>query len=342
VHAAFHPGPYSLSPVAETGERFTDLSPYVAAINNGGGVAFQASLQEGGSGVYVSDGNTIATIVESGDGLLREVCSHPDLNSDRAACFYGELDSGDRAVLLARDGTTIILAGSAGPLGPTMNEAGAVAFRAENGTFGDGILRGADGHVASIAACGTRFKQFHGLPVIDDTGSVTFRADLASGGEGIYVGDAECVRTIVETGDTFTSLGLFPIRNSAGFVAFCASLQAGRSGVFVAVEGEVETVVDTSGPFESVRGVLLDAAGRIVFYATPRGGTLGVFSGPDPVAGRLLAVGSPLLGSTVAELALNPVSINDAGQLAIRVALTDRRQLVLRADPGSETVMGTD
>jgi hypothetical protein len=38
-------------------------------------------------------------------------------------------------------------------------------------------------------------------------------------------------------------------------------------------------------------------------------------------------------GSTVAELASNPVSVNAVGQVAIRVRLTDGRQLILRADP---------
>ncbi len=38
-------------------------------------------------------------------------------------------------------------------------------------------------------------------------------------------------------------------------------------------------------------------------------------------------------GSTVVDLALNPVSINAVGQLAIRVTLADGRQFVLRADP---------
>jgi len=44
-------------------------------------------------------------------------------------------------------------------------------------------------------------------------------------------------------------------------------------------------------------------------------------------------VGGTLCDSTVAGFALNPVSINSAGQLAIRVMLEGGRQLILRADP---------
>ncbi len=71
----------------------------------------------------------------------------------------------------------------------------------------------------------------------------------------------------------------------------------------------------------------------MVRIATPRGGSLGLFAGPEPEADRILAVGDPLFGSTVADLASNPVSVNAAGQVAVRARLADGRQLVLRADP---------
>ncbi len=96
------------------------------------------------------------------------------------------------------------------------------------------------------------------------------------------------------------------------------------------------TAVDTSSPFASFRGVLLNKKGTIVFYATPRGGELGVFTGPDPQSDRLIAIGASLFGSTVVDFALNPVAINDAGQIAIRVKLADERQFVLKADPVPE------
>src|SRR5690606_11011916 len=73
--------------------------------------------------------------------------------------------------------------------------------------------------------------------------------------------------------------------------------------------------------------------GRVIFYATPRGGRLGIYAGPEPAADRVLAVGEPLLGSAVTGFALNPVSINGAGQLAVRVQPADGPQAVLRADP---------
>ena len=326
-------GSYTLKIIAETGERFADFAPYAASINDDGVVAFQATLRGGGSGVYAGEGGPITVIADSATDPFSEVSSHPDITRDGLSCFYADLGSESRGVFLVRNGEIVTVADSAGPLGPTMNQAGTVAFRADPRTGGSGVFTGSGGSVTTIAETGSRFSRFHGLPVIGGAEEVTFRADLKSGGGGIYVADDVRVASVVETGDVFSGLGLFPSANDAGTVAFCADLREGGSGVFTAATGRITTVLDTSGPFESFRGVLLNNEGRVVFYATPRGGTLGVFFGPDPVGDQLLSLGSPLFGSTVIDLALNPVSINDAGQIAMRVGLEDERQLILRADP---------
>ncbi len=99
---------------------------------------------------------------------------------------------------------------------------------------------------------------------------------------------------------------------------FCATLQRGGSGVLTASAGEIATVIDTSSRFESFRGILLNNAGRMIFYATPTDGALGVFSGRDPERDCLLQLGASHFGSTVVDFALNPVWINDLGQVAIR------------------------
>ena len=324
---------YTLSTIAETGEQFSDFAPYVASIDDRGVVAFQATLQDGGSGVFTGDGGPITVIADSSTGLFREVSSHPDLDGRGSVCFYADLEAGHQAVFLVRNGEIATIADSAGPLGPTMNEAGAIAFRAPIAGGGSGVFASRGGAVTTIADTTGAFSGFQGLPVIDGNGSVTFRADLEGGGEGVYVSDGKYVTAVDETGSRFSSLGFFPCANDGGTVAFCADLHAGGSGVFTATEGEITTIMDTTGPFESFRGVLLDSEGRLVFYATPRGGELGIFTGHDPVEDCLLAVGLPLFGSTVADFALNPVSINDVGRLAIRVELSDERQFIFRADP---------
>ena len=264
---------------------------------------------------------------------MADVCSHPDLNRDGSACFYATLRSGARALVLVRGGQVLTIAENAGPLGPTMNDSGIVAFRAESEVRAAASSRATRAESTAIAETGDDFSAFHGLPVINGGGAVVFRADRTTGGQGIYVGDGGPLARVVETGEVFGGLGQFPIMNDAGTVAFCATLHDGRSGIFMASAGEIVAVLDSSGSFESFRGVLLDEAGRLVFYATPRGGELGVFTGPDPATDCLIQLGAPLLGSTLVDFALNPVSVNNAGQVAIRVKLATGLQLVLRADP---------
>lgn len=319
---------YTLLPVAVTGERFADFAPYVASIDEDGMVAFQATLPDGGSGVYVGRADDqVDTVVETKDGVLAEITSHPDV-AGGVVCFYARLTTGGSAVACVRDGMTSVVAEGHGPLGPTLNGAGVLGFRTAYA-----VCAGDASAVTTVAEMGSAYRAFDGLPVVDDRGCITFRADLVGGGQAIDVGDGARSTRIARTGDEYAELGRFPHSSRDGAtVAFVATRPDGRSGVYVVEDGATDVVVDSSAGFESFRGALLDSAGRAVFYATPRGGALAVYAGGDS-ADPLLGVGTPLHGSTVAGFALNPVSVNGAGQLAIRVALADGRGMIVRADP---------
>ena len=83
---------YTFSTIAETGEQFSDFAPYVASIDDRGVVAFQTTLQDGGSGVFTGDGGPITVIADSSTGLFREVSSHPDLDGRGSVCLQGDPD----------------------------------------------------------------------------------------------------------------------------------------------------------------------------------------------------------------------------------------------------------
>ena len=323
--------------IATTEERFSDFAPYVASVNDDDTVAFQAALRTGGTGVFTGNGGAIDEHV--GPALLAGVTSHPDLNNAGAMCFYGEFADGGQGVFLLRDGRLHAIAGirngfaAIGPLGPTMNEAGTVAFRAEQTPGVSGVFAGDGGAVATVADTEGGWRAFHGLPVIDGRGTVLFRADREDGVQGIYARRGGSVETVAETGDGFETLAFFPSATDGGTVAFAATLRAGGAGIFTAAKGRIVQVLDTEGAFESYRGALISKRGGVVFAATARAGSLGLFAGPDPDADRILALGDPLLGSTLAEFAANPVSVNGNGGVAVRATLADGRQIILRADP---------
>jgi hypothetical protein len=322
-----------LTLVAASDDRFERFSPYAASLDLEGRVTFQAALRDGTTGVFVGTGQDAEEIARS--TLVRSVTSHPDRNAAGDVSFYGTQAGGGEAVFLVRDGDvrTIAETGEAfvsiGPAGPTMNREGAVAFRADPSPGVSGVFVAADDAIVTIADTQGPWAAFQGLPIIDARGEVTFRADKRDGEEGIYRWSEGSIRTVVATGGDFASFRPFPSVNDDGVVAFAATLSSGDAGIFTARDGRIETV-EIGGAFESYRGALM-AASNIVRIATPLGARLGLFEGPDPGADRILAVGDDLLGSSVAEFAANPVSVNDAGQVAIRASLNDGRQLILRS-----------
>lgn len=332
IACTLRPRKYALTPIAATGDRFTNFAPYVPAINDAGAIAFQAALATGGSGAFIEHNGAISTVCDPASLPISEVTSHPDLNATNTCCFYAKLDTGRAAVVHVHHGSMSIIADSPGPLGPTINSRADIAFRTVSPDGHAGILIAQGNSTTLIADTRAHFRAFHGLPVINDTGAVAFRADTSDGRQVICVFQGGVLQTVARTTEDSSSLGAFPTLNDDGVVAFCATHHA-VSTLRAARGTSSIDLLDSSGPFESFRGVLLDSSGRVVFYATPRAGRLGIFTGPDPRTDRLLSLGDPFLDSTIADFALNPVSINRAGHLAIRVALADGRQYILRADP---------
>lgn len=308
--------------IAENTGPFSDFGPYVPAINDRGDVAFTATLHDGDAGVFTGRGGQ----AQRADGAGAPV-SHPDIDDQGSLCFYARSD-GDVFATLHRDGVPRRLATGAGPLGPTMSRAGLVAFRADPRPGLSGVYLSDGSTPRLIADTSRQILAFQGLPVVTAGGVVVFRADLRSGVQALFAGRGGSLTTLVDTTGELATLGKFPAANDAETVAFIATLRSGGCGVFTACEGEVSAV--ETGPLESFRGALIDDRGRVVFYAAPAGGTLGVYGNGE----RLFGFGDLLFGSTITDFALNPVSINQLGQLAARVTLHDGRQMILRVDWG--------
>jgi len=239
-------------------------------------------------------------------------------------------------LMLDADGWLAAASGSfsgVGPLGPTMNERGEVALRASSRTGRACLGLWREGGLHVIAETGDRFLGFEGLPVLGNDGQVVFRANLPDDRQGLFVHQGAQCADVAMTGTDFLDIGRFPIIDGRGAVAFAATPISGVAGIFSVASGRLACVVDATSGFESFRGVLINDAGPVAFYGTPVGGQLGIYSGADPIRHRVVGIGSSLFGATVVDFALNPVSVNERGQLAIRVELDDRRQFILRADP---------
>jgi hypothetical protein len=331
---------YSLTTIASTGGRFVDFAPYVASISDNGVLAFQATLVDGHSGVFTSDGGSITDIdvTTTPASPMQAFVSHPDINRAGAVCIYAKMKNGEQALLLYADGKVAStgvpeqLAGI-GPLGPTMNEQNEVGYRgtAPSGQAGIYLQRGSESLIVALA--GETYRSFDGLPVVNNRGQVAFRVDMQDDRQGVVIYQAGRCDTVATTGDGFTEISRFPIVNDHGTVVFAANHQANGPGIFAVDADGTHCWVDAVTGFESFRGVLINNAELVAFYGTPIGGRLGIYAGPDAQQHRVLGLGDTLFDATVADFALNPVSVNESGQLAIRVALSDGRQFILRGDP---------
>src|SRR5262249_46986426 len=333
----------------DTTRGFDDFSPYVASLNSEGTVAFQASLKGGGSGIFTGTGGRITTIADTLGSPFSRFYSHPAINSNGELSFYAELKEGGQGVYRTRgDGQFTTIADTisgplshVGPYGPTMNEAGVVAFRADLVSGDKGLFTGDGQKVTVIADTHGDFRGFQGLPVVNNEGTVAFKAYLAGGRQGIYTGNGEGLTAIADTSGPFAGFCNFPGLNDEGMVACSVLMKSGWQNVFTIKEQHLVTIIAAAvgGSYVDFLNsvypstTIINNAGTVVFEGRLRDGTLGLFAGPDPVADRVIAVGDPFLGPTVASFILSPVPLNSRDQLAIRVELANGIQVIVRADP---------
>lgn len=305
--------PAALTVVAETGEHYRSFGPYVPSINDRGEVAFYAELVSGEQ-VVVSGEHHIAAAATS----------HPDVNDAGQVCYFT-----GRAVM--RDGEQLAALGerfaAIGPLGPTMNQRGDIAFRAQQARGSQGLFLARGDQITALAYTGGDYTGFQGLPVVTGGGQVVFRADSADGSAGVFVHDGRAPSLRVRTGQQFAQLGRFPCADDHGAIAFNAVLASGTAGAFVVRDGGLSTLADTGDGFVGFRGALIANNGATAFFATPEGGAMGIYAAPSH---RLLGIGDEGLGSTVTAFVLNPVSINSAGMIAVRLELADGRGAIAR------------
>ena len=321
-------------PLAWTGELFADFQPYVPAVDDAGSVVFQAALRGGGSGVFLARDGRIEALLGAEPG--ESVISHPDCNARGDMCAYLARDDGSSALVAVKAGQRITLADSRdgvfaaiGPLGPVMDAAGSVAFRATLANGSAAVCAWSRGVLRVLAHTGDGFSGFHGLPVIAGAAGVVFRADRSDGVQGVYRGLEGAVIPVVERVAGDGLLAMFPTLN-AQTEAACGWVDAAGEGHLLRVADGREALAVDAGflRFESLRGCLLGDDGELCFTGTPRGGRLGVYRVMREGVMCLLEEGVAMAGARVQGFALNPVSIGASGRIAARMLLDDGRQVI--------------
>jgi hypothetical protein len=334
---------YSFTPIADTSGPISGFNSNIyPSINAGGTVAFQAILHTEGEGILTGSGGPLTTIALAGPGSPFTQFlgfSAPGISADGTVAFQAFQQAGGQGIFRGTGGALTTIADTSGPFsslrGVAINNSHAVAFGADLRAGGSLILSSSGGLLTTIATTGSLF----GSPAINDRGTVAFVTNPVTPGSGLFTGNGGPLTTIATTsvaGPFFQITD--PSINNAGTVAFAASLVVGGtldgSGIFAGSGGPITTILGPNGPLSFPSGTSINNAGTVAFRALLPGGGVGIFTGPDPVADRVIASGDLLFGSQVIALDFGGgQSLNDAGQIAFRAVLADGRTVVVRANP---------
>jgi hypothetical protein len=324
---------YNFVKIADSAEFHIHLGGQGVSINNHGVVAFVGSPIANVFGVYTGAGGPISTIVDN-SGVFQSF-QYPSITDSGMVVFWGRDDSILRDIFASSGGpVTTIAETTYDPFPrevgfPVSNSLGAVAFRVlyseHDPTRLNFAIKTVSGGPQTLIADSSGPLFLAGNPDISDNGTVAFAAVLDNGGVGILTGNGGPLTTIVTGAAGFTGLG-DPSINADGTVAFFGERNGGVVGIYTIGGGPVVTVADSSGPFSTVNfgpEALINAGGTVAFWSPLDAGGSGIFTGPDPVADKVIRTGDALFGSTVTAVgshisnrAQGTFDINDNGDVA--------------------------
>jgi thrombospondin type 3 repeat protein len=341
---------YLFTRIADTSGQFSSFPNSAGhgapAVNAHGVVAFFADLDSGSSGIFTGSGGAITTIATT-DGAFSTfeqqpvmgifIPATPDINSAGVVVFFAKLDGGVAGIFTG-DGTgTTPIENSGGPHAafgrfPSINNSGAVSYWAELDGGGEEIVR-QGGSPTTIASTLAGFSNLTDVASINDSGVVAFQGTQNSGVEGIFKGDGGAATTIADDTGPLQFFGP-PDFNNVGAAAFWATLDVGMNALVLKGDGgPTITIADTTGHFHELYFVSINDAGQVAYRASILGGGTGIFTGPDPVADKVIATDDPLDGLTVVSVFMSPRGLGERGQIAFVAELSDMRTRIYRADP---------
>ena len=130
------------------------------------------------------------------------------------------------------------------------------------------------------------------------------------------------------------------------FMGFTFAGDTQIQGIFTSRGGPVTTVADSTGSYSTFAEPSLNDLGKVAFTANldefgPNGFQIqGVFTGPDPIADKVLQAGDTYAGVPVSSVFTCSESLNNLGQIVMTVQSEDPdtfevRTFIVKATPRS-------
>lgn len=322
--------------------------------------------------VVVVDTRTVADFPTLCDNGFTSITSDPSINEKGEVAIQGNLrrvtaaerldcqtpeqrDTPRQAVLLGKGGPLTTIAHTNNPPGgnfisefivadTSVNTAGdvALAIELDNSGFDQGLFVGSrDGAFDERFRSSTsNFDSPSQRMSLNEVGQIAFEDSgiVLSNPDGTF-------RTIVgSNGGQFASFD--PSLNIFGRVAFMGftNVDPQVRGVFTSRGGPITTVADSSGPYSTFSEPSLNDLGQVVFTADldefgPNGLPIqGVFTGPNPVADKVLRAGDRYAGVPVTSVFTCSEALNNFGQIVMTVqsenaATFEVRTFIVKATP---------
>jgi hypothetical protein len=348
--AAASAGLYEFTKIADTSGQFSDFDPW-PTINGSGQVVFAANMDFDGAGLYRSDGVTTTAIDYTASGYAQSFYGTDQVinNAGEVAFFNGWAWSAT-SLFKWGNGTITTIAGTSSmtsfaPWNPSINDNGTVVFEGVSRTTGrKGIYSGNGGPVTTIIDTAGAFSDFGLSPAVNDSGAVAFSAlSKATGKWGVYrLSSGGVLTTIADTTGSIGQLDSVAVTmNDAGQVAFMAILKSGATAILRGDGITLDTIADTNGAYGSFESQpMVNNLGTVGFVGYPKLGVLGIFTGPDPVADKIVEGGDVVNGSLVDNIEALGFSFGDNNNAAF-VGHTPTGDVVFAAHPVPEpSVLG--
>ncbi len=336
--------PYSFTQVAQTGGVYSSFI-YFPSINNGGEVAFSATLTGGGEGVFRSTGGSATTIASTVTSPQFGGFEDSSIN-DSGVVAFGAVDTTLTALgVFAGDGGPLTTISS--PLFgvPTINNKGQVSFAANTSK----ILIGDGTSLTTIADPSDGFQVFGDYAPVNNKGDVAFLGQntdgLPMGGSlGIFLGSPTGFTEIFDNSAALANgqVGFQDTRlviNNKGQVGFFYVVDPEsccNAGIFLTDGKTTELVVGEDGTFFGINSNFsLNDRGTVAFIA----GSLdnrnaGLYLGPDPIDDLLIAAGDMLDGKKVISLLFGRQGLTDGGRVVFQAGFDDGSQAIYVAARG--------
>ena len=221
---------------------------------------------------------------------------------------------------------------------PSIANNGNVAFVVSDNTFfggvpASGIYTGNGGPLTTINFSNSSVVD-PVIPAISKDGSNvvfeqpgTYSAYSANGGHTTLLGTAGPFDPIAQVG----------VNNSGTALVVLDASNEIPATILTEVGTTLTTVADAGSYWHTFGEASLNDAGQIAFTADPQPGVgvPGLFITDGSAFDRLVSIGDPLDGSTIAAISIGPEGLNDLGQIAFLATLANGQEGIFVAGPTS-------